>query len=546
MIRLIYSDIAVGSREAFEPTADGAGAISHIDEIRRAEIVYPNLSTVGELNQTLLDGAMNLVPDNTENIEIGLWSNALSGEDGTFAAPLSLTMEATNLYTSQGITISTGDAYPRSVNIKWYRDGTLLADEDFVPNESSYFCERRVDSYNRVVMTFGALSLPCQRLKIRGVVHGRIREFDGYSLSDVSIIQECSPISAEMAINTMDFTLRGDTDINYVFQSRQSLEIYNNSNMLGVFFVKSYTVDDSQSRSRFYHVKSEDHFGLLDQITFAGGIFENRNAAELLSAIFSAAYVPFEMDESIAHETVSGWIPICTCREAVLQICFAIGAAADTTMSRKVRVWKPSAEIAHAFSLREIMQGQEITDRDKKLTEVRITVHGFAPGGQSETVYSADKSGTGSDIYVEFGEPMYNLQITSGTIVESGANHAIINANAGCVLTGTKYSHTTAIRRRRNPLVNIGDPENVVEVKDMTLITSANAETRLDALYEYYMVQGHIKSDLVMLRTNGIVTARPGDRVEIATVKDGTQAAWLESMRYKLYGGAIVAQTSAR
>lgn len=542
MIKLVYSDIAVGSREAFEPTATGAHEISHINEIMPAGLSFPSFSTVCELNQTLLDGSMLPMPDDTTPELIGLWSNALSGEDGTFAEPPTITMTAAELYTSLGITITTADAYPSAVNIKWYRDDTLLDDLDFAPTSSSYFCENRVDSYNRVIVTFLSLVLPHRRLKVQGLVHGRIREFDGHSLADASVIQECSPISAEISIDTFDFTLIGDENIDYVFQRKQSLEIYSNSELLGVFFVSGYT----RTAERFYKVSSEDYIGLLDAVMFMGGIYTAKNALELLTEVFATANVPFELDEALAAETVTGWIPICTCREAVRQICFAIGAAVDTTLSELVRIFVPSDAVVHHFPLGEIMQGQTLVDRDKRLTEVRLTVHGFADGEKAKKLYDASKSGTGDGIVVEFSEPVYGLTITSGSIVEADANYAIINASDGCILNGTPYEHTTTVRTMRNPLTNAGDPANAVEVKDMTLVSADNADARLQSTYNYYVVQGAINSSLVMARPKGNVVARPGDNIEVETVYAGTQTARLQSLRYRLLGGAIVAETEAK
>lgn len=542
MIKLIYSDIAVGSREAFEPTATGAESFSHIDEIRRAGLRFPHYTTVCELNQTPLDGSMLIMPNNTDGEYIGLWSNTLTGVDGAFAVPPTITMTASELYTSQGIFITTADAFPTAVNIKWYRDDTLLDDLDFAPTDNAYFCENRVDSYNRIVVTFGALALPYRRLKVQGLIHGRIREFGGGDLAGASVIQEVSPISAELAIDTFDFTLIGDGKIDYVFQSKQSLELYSNDELLGVFFVQSYT----RTSERFYQVSAEDYIGLLDAVRFTGGIYTSKNAYELLTEIFELANVPFEMDEALQSEAVTGWIPFDTCREAVRQICFAIGAAVDTSLSDKVRIFVPTDTVVHSFPLSEIMQGQTLVDRDKRLTEVRLTLHGYASGSQSKTVYDASKSGTGSSILVEFSAPMHGLTITSGTIVESGANYAIINASSGCILTGTLYDHTTATISMKNPLTNAGDPANAVAVENMTLTSVDNAAARLQSIYDYYVVQGTIDSSLVLAYPGGNVMAKPGDMIELATPYAGIQTARLESARYALYGGAIVAETEAK
>ncbi len=541
MIKLIYNDTAVGAQTAFAPSATGGDAISKIDQISLVGVTFPKYGTVAELNGFALDGSMAILPDDTTDATIGFWSAAITDANGNFTEPIVITLAAPDLYTSLGITITAREAFPRAVNIKWYRDDTLLSDKDFAPDAESYYCENKVESYNKLIVTISALVLPYRRLMLQGIMHGRIREFDGRQLADASVIQECSPISAEVAINTLDFTLIGDSDIDYVFQSKQSLEIYNNDELLGVFFVRSYR----RTAQRFYSVSSEDYLGLLDAVQFAGGIYTARNAYELLTAIFAAANVPLDMDEALRRESVTGWIPVCTCREAVRQICFAIGAAVDTTLSSRVRIFIPPNVIAHDFTAGEIMQGQTLTDRDKKLTEVRLTVHGYAKGEKTETAYSAEESGTGDGIYVEFNAPMHDLSITAGTIVESGANYAIINASNGCVLSGTLYNHTKTIRTMRNPLTNAGDPANVVAVESMTLVSASNADARLQALYDYYIVQGTINSELVLARLRGTMTARPADKVKIATVYAGVQTARLESIRYKLHGGAIVADTEA-
>ena len=222
------------------------------------------------------------------------------------------------------------------------------------------------------------------------------------------------------------------------------------------------------------------------------------------------------------------------------QICFAIGAAVSTAGSDKVRVFVPSDEIVRKYTLADTMQGQTLTDRDTKLTELRLTLHNYAQTSESAELYKAADSGTGSNIYVDFSEPMYGLTITNGSITSSGANFAVITANSGCVLSGKKYRDLTSVISKTNPLTNVGDPANVVEVRDMTLVGAANGQTLLSSLWNYYSRCGTITSELVM---NG---ERPGDMVTLMTEYSGEIDARIESERYNLYGGAIVAEVTAR
>lgn len=537
MIRMIYKDIAVGSKTAFAPSSSDAASISKLSDLN-ADLVFASFGTGGEMNQFLLDGEQGVLPDDLTNVPLGLWSNQLSGNDGSFATPITLTMTASGLYSSQGITLTFDPdvgVYATAVNIKWYNGTTLLYDVDFTPDSANYFCSKKVDNYNKVVLTFTAINFPHCRLKLRALDHGIIRTFAGRTLTDVSVIQECSPVSDEIAIDTMDFTLIGDEDVNYVFRSKQPLTLYSDADLLGVFFVKSY----ERTADRIYSVASEDYMGLLESVIFSGGIYTSANAAELLAAVFASANVPYDIS-GIAGKTVTGWLPVCTCREAVRQICFAVGAAVSTARSDKVRVFVPSDKIVRKFTLADTMQGQTQTDRDTKLTELRLTLHNYAQTSETAELYKAADSGTGSNIYVDFSEPMYGLTITNGSITSSGANFAVITANSGCVLSGKKYRDLTSVISKTNPLTNVGDPANIVEVRDMTLVSAANAQTLLSSLWEFYAKCGTITSELVL---NG---EKPGDMITLATEYLGDIDARIESERYNLYGGAIVAEVTAR
>lgn len=537
MIKIIYKDIAVDSKTAFSPSSSETSIVSRLSDLN-TECDFESFGTVGELNQFILDGSQSILPDNIDDIPLGLWSNQLSGDSGEFATPITLTMTATGLYSSQGITLTfdtDAGIYATSVNIKWYNSSTLLCDMDFTPDNAMYFCQSKVDNYNKIVVTFRTLNLPHCRLKLRALDHGLVRTFTGRVLTDISVIQECSPISEEITIDTMDFTLIGDEYGSYVFRSKQPLTLYSDNELLGVFFVKSY----ERTAQRIYSVTSEDYIGLLDSVGFSGGIYSSANVAELLSRIFDLANIPCEIS-GVSGKTVTGWIPVCSCREAVRQICFAVGAAVSTARNDKVRIFVPSDKVVKKFTLAETMQGQTLTDRDTKLTELKLTLHNYVKTEESAELYKATDSGSGSEIYVEFSEPMHSLSITNGTITSSGANFAVITAQSECVLSGKKYRDLTQIISKSNPLTNVGDPANIVEVKDMTLVSSANGQTLLENLWNYYVKCGTITSELVLSNE------RPGDMVTISTEYLGEIDARIESERYNLYGGAIVAQVVAR
>ncbi|MCI8387493.1 MAG: hypothetical protein HFE63_03385, partial [Clostridiales bacterium] len=143
MIKLVYKDVAVGSKTTFTPTASGYDSVSHIYDLNRDNLTFGNYGTVGELNQTLLDSSQSVLPDDTTDIPLGLWSKQISSDDGRFESPITLTMTANGLFSSQGITLTfdtDNGIYATEVNIKWYNGSTLLHSIDFTPNVAMYFC----------------------------------------------------------------------------------------------------------------------------------------------------------------------------------------------------------------------------------------------------------------------------------------------------------------------------------------------------------------------------------------------------------------------
>jgi hypothetical protein len=219
-------------------------------------------------------------------------------------------------------------------------------------------------------------------------------------------------------------------------------------------------------------------------VTYYGGIYSNKNAAELLSDIFTTAKVPFDVDDIFSNATVSGHIPYTNCRDALMQVVFAIQAVVDTSNSDVIKVYALEDDVKQTIPIERIMQGQNFTD-DETVTGVEVASHSYKAITETIDVYDANESGIGQNIFVKFSEPLHNLLITNGTIVESGTNYAVINANAGCVLTGEKYEHTTQTRRKNNPVVLASEIEKIVAIENATLVSSKNIDNVLEKCYNW-------------------------------------------------------------
>ena len=499
-VAIRYGDVAPEAKENFVPTASES-EFNTLSQLQQYNLNFPNYANPCELYSVVLDGTAQAFPSMPENANLGLWSEQISNDDGTFTEPIVLTLTSEGQYSSQGFTFTFdtyNQIYPTHINIKWYRNGQLIVDDgksmniDFYPDNAFYFCRNFVENYNKVVITFYSLNMPKNRLKLRVIDYGYGTFFYGDELRNVKLIQEIDPTSSQISINTADFTLDSKTDMEYSFQAKQPLSVYFNGQLKATTFVKS-----SKRQAKFlWQIQSEDYIGLMDSIPYYGGIYTNKNAVELLTDIFTVAKVPYSIDEVYADETVTGYIPYTTCRDALMQVAFAIQAVVDTSNSEVIKVFALEEDIKQTIPLNRIMQGQNFAD-EETVTGVEVTVHSYKPITETIDVYDANESGTGQNIFVKFSEPLHDLSITNGTITQSHTNYAVINANSGCILRGQQYEHTTQTRRKNNPVVLASEIEKVVSVENATLVSQYNIDNVIEKCYNWLIKTNTVNLDIV-------------------------------------------------
>lgn len=503
-IKIRYGDVAPEAKENFVPAATDKESFVDLSELQRYNLKFENYGNPCEKGTVLLDGKSMPFPENPDSENMGLWSAQHSGTDGTFETPIVLTLTTADYgqYSSQGFTLTfdtDNNIFCTSLNIKWYRYSEedsqyhLIQDEDgndcsvdFTPDSAFFFCRKQVSNYNRVVMTFYKLNMPGCRLRLRVIDFGYGTFFYGDELRNVSLIQELNPAAIELPANSVDFVLDSKTDMEYSFQSKQPLSIYFNNVLRATTFVTS----SRRTSKTTWQIESEDYLGQLSKMTFMGDMYENQNAKALLESIFNQAGVPFSISADLNNKTLTGHIPVCDCREAIRQICFAIGAVCDTANSDKVNIRTLSGDVTQTIPLSRIRQGQSFDDSDR-ITAVSLTAHRYKKTTEVVEILKQEEIGVGENILIKFSEPLHDVKIAYGTIVKSSANYALINSTSTyCNMSGKKYEDTATVYTKKNPIVLASDIENEINISDAGLINSENAETVLAHAFDY-LVKSH-------------------------------------------------------
>lgn len=441
-----------------------------------------------------------------------------------------LTVTFNQKFTSVGLLFTfnmmSGD-YCAKMKIKWYADNNLLSDMEFSPDSVRYFCNNYVRGYNRIEITFLKTSKPIRPVFVTRIDYGIYRDFLDNELLERNCLQEINAISESISINTLNFTVRTTSDIPFDLQKKQKLSLYFNGGLIGNFYLKN----GARKNKTDYHMDAHDAVGVLDGNEFAGGIYTGQTVSEVIAQIFEGEDFNYLLDESFSDVPLHGYIPYTSKRNALVYICFAIGAIADTSNYDGIVIYPQENALSGEFLPDEVFSGVTLEHSDI-VTGIRLTVHSYQESEETQELYNGDLNGTAEVI---FNEPYHDLEISGGSIGDHGNNYAYITGTGGNVkLTGKKYNHLTSSILKENPDITFN--KNIREITDATLVYSGNAQQVLDRVYAYYQRAENVVGDVL------IGNKKLGQKVKIDTDYDGYRTGIVESYNYSFSPNEIKAE----
>ena len=529
-LKIVYEDIALGAKENSTATAEDKDYYVDMENLKEVT-EFPEYALCLP-RYAKLDGSFSNVPETME--DMGYVSDSISDETGSFDDPPEIVFTFTQNYSSVGITLRFNDYsedYCDVVRIRWYRNEELLKEAEYQIGTWEYFCYGVVDYYNKVVISFLHTSRPFRNVFLTGITWGLIRTFRDDEIEDIDCIMEISPLSEEVSINTMNYTIRSKSEYAFEFQKRQKQTLYFDEAILGIFYLK----DGSQLGMTRYSVETQDAVGVLDSNQFMGGIYVDKLVPDLLGEIMAGEGVAYFLDDTYAAATVSGYLPICTKRAALQQLAFAIGAVVDTSYDRQLYLYPQQTEVSGEFLSKDIFLGLSM-DHSDIISGIRLCVHQYVASEESSELYKGPVDGT---MKVEFSEPYHSLSVSGGTLGENGANYAYISGDGGEVtLSGKRYNHSTAPILKENP--NITQNKNIAEIKEATLVTAGNAQDVLERLYDYYSNNESVSFRAV------IGEQELGERVNVETGFQGTRTGVITKLDFKFSRKEITAEVTVK
>jgi len=463
----------------------------------------------------LLDGGYKFLPERDVSIHVGLMSLNMSDEIGEFTVPPVLTITFGQEYLLDGgIAIKFSqysNDYCTHFKVEYYDDtNTLLYTNDYYPENWEFSTEETIDEVKKVVITFYSTNKPFRYLRVSAINFGELITFTNADIKSASVVEEINPISIELPINTLelelfstnaDFSIINPSGVYLDLQNKQPIDIYevvdNETIYIGMFYLDKWE-NPSENEIKFSCMSG---LGILEGSTYMGGIWLTPITVEdLILEIFEEIQMPYELDPDLVDIKITGWISICTYREALQQIAFAIGANVNDARSNTIQILKTTLASDQTFEEYSITNAEKGISQSLELkplvTGVDVTAHNYVANTTTQELYKETLQ-AGSYL-IKFSSPQHDLNTTGATIIESGANYAIITVASPetVTLTGQGYTDTTRIVSIRNTELDQFVKPNILDIEDATLINNTNVDSITQYVYDYYQQRYYQKVKL--------------------------------------------------
>ena len=311
-----------------------------------------------------------------------------------------------------------------------------------------------------------------------------LAEDERISTDTPGVLGEYKELRADaLEADTLDITVVSESGTIRNFKKNDKVEYFRSGSRVGVYYLQSVT----RVGPKLYTLSALSAVGLLIVRPHRGGIYTGQTVAEVVAEI--CGDIPVLIETVYRGIKLYGWLPIASARDSLVQVLFAIGAWLHTDENGTLRVqklWNGTASIIGPGSVHAANIQVKYLD---PVSAVAVTEHQYIAGTEDVTLFEG--TAQQGDV-IEFDEPAHTLTAEGFTVLESGANYAILSAGTG-KLTGKSYVHNRRVVTRT---VTEGAAENVEEIADATLVSLVNSSAVAQRMAAYYACREQLTVDV--------------------------------------------------
>ena len=282
---------------------------------------------------------------------------------------------------------------------------------------------------------------------------------------------------------------------------------YNGGSYIGKFYV----VDAQRTGKTIYTIKAQSAIGILDGMPYYGKLFVNtalidavRNIILTDGMVDTSAPFLTELSSSIVFLPgleeihVTGWIPVCTKRQALHYILFSHGINILKSEDDSFLITRLSNASAGEIDPDNEYENATV-DMTQKIKTLEVVEHAYTYSPITSSIVLYDNTETAIDMEATVVFDSAPIVVSSLTVTGS---LKILASNENCAvvsgvgtLTGIPYTHTTNVISR-------ADEKNVngqsISVSDATMVNILNSNAVADRLYAYYSAKREMQIPIVL------------------------------------------------
>lgn len=548
MLKIQYGEVNETAKSAFDASLENCLSLSNTNNLLQSNVDFPYYVNPCDPYAAILDGKTKPIPDEVANT--GIWGSAIAALDGTLAENSVITFDKISTaadVSSDGLTFrfdSNAEIYPTLMTVAWYLDGEKIIENEYEPQSVNYVVIQNIDAYDKIVVTVKRMSMPYARFKLQSMEHGFCVDISGDNIKNLQIHQEINPVSTTLPISTCNVVIFSKETADYVFEARQKLAVYDNEELVGVYFVT-----DAEQQARWqWSVTAHDYIGVLDEMTTIGVMAATEltaaaliNGAMMTAWLDSGSQVPYTISDELGAVELKGFMPAqTTVRETLQQILFAAGGCAITAYQDGVQFTKLDSTVKSTIPLERIMSQSFSTTNE--VTSVELTAHQYTETDEIETIYSVDADHTsGGYVTVYFDEPYRNITVYEGNLDNYTSTYATFALSYGGWVTGNPYNHETITEIASNGAAKKA-VNNPVTIKEAWFVHPAIVNDVLESCSGYLFKTKTATSSII---EDSDSPTRVGETHTVKTEYKGDFTGVIISQDFNLYGGGKVVKRTA-
>lgn len=550
--QVIYGVYDLTGKSSTTPSTTDKQSFSNVSDTLVGVTDFTRYSTL-ERNHWLLDGNTRLFPNDTSKRRWAWWSQSQSNDEGTFENTPTLVYTWNENHTSIGLQLVFGEPV-LEFRVNWYNEaGTLIdtytyTNEDY--NNKEYRIEHGVQNYRKIEIEV-LKTFPNHYAKIYSISFGLEFVWNN-EIINVSVDESVSPTAQEIQSNQTVVSIN-DIEQNYnkynpqnrlvYLQEGQRMEVQtivsvngvNEFVPLGVFYLTSWG-NPTEYTAEFV---ANDLIMKLEGQYLRSKYYENATAETIIEDLFDDYNLYVDNDaqyviaDNVKEVLLTGYIPVISYREALQQICFALGAICKVNRYGKIYIYR--LEDADTVELIGHDKKQYANDNEQvKYSSVSVTEYSYKIKAELETLFEGEVTGNQT---IMLSSPATNITIsgtyTSFTAYASAVD--IVGASGNIVVTGNTYEvYGKKVTKSRTD-IPLGITTQNVDVEGIYLIGNSNTSSYVSNWF-LGAIERNITNEFKWLGNPAIEI---GDFVEIEVNEGYTKKAIVTKNNFT-YNGALL------